>query len=157
MAPHGPARAGRRGRTEPLDEIRLRLVGEGADPIGAGVVERAVELHEGGLERAPRWGAVSDRLTTLVLIMRDGIEAFTEILFGRVCLFGALSGDIDQGLGGGHRLVIASAPVAPPGLLQRGLAFCELPFGVVACPKDVGKLAAVLLPFRDSVGGDGGI
>ena len=53
--------------------------------------------------------------------------------------------------------MIGSAPVAPLGLLEDGLAFGELPFGVVACPEDVGKLAAVLLPIRDSVGGEGGV
>ena len=106
VAPHGPAGGGRRGRTEPVDEIRVRFVGEGADPVGAGVVEGAVELREGGFEGGPRRGAVGDRLATLVLIMRDGIQPFTEILFGRVRLFVALPGDINQSLIYGHRFVI---------------------------------------------------
>jgi hypothetical protein len=92
VAPHGPARGRRRGPTEPFDQVRRRFVGEGADPIGPGEVERVVELGEGGFEGAPGRGAVGARLATLLLIMRDAIEAFPEILVGCVRLLGALPG-----------------------------------------------------------------
>ena len=88
VAPYGPAGRRRRGRPEPLYKMRRRLLDERPDPIGASVVERTVELGEGGLKRLPHGGVVGDRLATVVLMLQDGVEPSGQGLFGRDRLLG---------------------------------------------------------------------
>ena len=47
MAPHGPPGGRVRRLPQAVDQVAGWLVGEGAHPLGAGVVEGGVELGEG--------------------------------------------------------------------------------------------------------------
>ena len=74
MAPHGPPGSRARRLPQPLNLVGGGFVGERVDPLGAGVVERGVELGEGAGELlAPRC-AVRDRLLALLLVAGDGSQ-----------------------------------------------------------------------------------
>ena len=75
VAPHGLAAGRAWRRTEPADEIRRRILGEGADAFRASVVQRCVNLGEEGLEFLSLRHAVNDGPMPLLLMLGDGGES----------------------------------------------------------------------------------
>jgi hypothetical protein len=130
------------------------VVDERSDAVGAVVIDRGVELSQACLEVLPLGGGGCDRPLTLLVILRQGVEPFTQGAFGPGRLLQVLFGDGSAGAGGGDRLVVVAAPSPPPCLLQRSLALSEGLLGVVACPQYVGKPPAGVVPFRGPIGGD---
>jgi hypothetical protein len=157
VTPHSPTRRRRRKWPEPLDQVRRRLLDERADPIRAGVVERAINLREGGLKRLSNGSAVGDGLPTLFLVTRDSVKPFTQAPFGRDRLLGVLPGAGNSGLSGGDGFAIMAAPAARGGFLERCPVFGERLFGLLAGPDGIEQLSAGLIHFFAAVGGDGGV
>ena len=98
-----------------------------------------------------------DGLLTLLLILRQRVELFTEGVFGRGRCSRCSSARANVGTGRGDRLLIVAAPPPPPCLLERRLALSEALLGVVACPEDFGEPPAGLVPFAAPVDRDGSV
>ena len=137
VAPHGLSGWSRWPRAKLTDQIGRRVLGEGPDPLGAGVVERAVDQSDRGLQVFTLRCGVGDRLTTFVLVLLQRSETVSKSPLGCGSLPHSLLGEGHAGPGLGHRFSGLTSPPASPGRFEPGAAVSELPFCFV-CRRDRG-------------------
>ena len=116
----GTTRRGRRlspALTQSRDQVGRRVVGQGADTVGPGVVEGGVEHGQGGLELFALFVRNCHRLLAMLLILGDRGEALPQLFFGGGHPRQALLGQVDAGLNRRDLLVVfTSPPTAPAGV-----------------------------------------
>ena len=134
-----------------------RVVGQGADAVGPGVVEGGVELGQGGLELfAPRVRS-RDRLLALLLMSGERGEALPQLFFGAGHPLQALLGEDDAGLGRGDLLVVFTSPPTAPALVEGGACIPERLFGLLSRPEGIGELPTGVVVFGGPVDRDPGV
>ena len=157
MAPHGSPGGGTRRLSQPVNLVGRWFVGEGMDPLGAGVLQRGVELSNGaGKLVAPRF-AVLGHLPALLLVTRDGSQFVPEVAFRSHSLLHALLAKGDLGLGSRDGFMVVASPPTAAGVIEVRLAGGERLLGVESGPEQVRQLTAELLPFFAAVWGDLGV
>ncbi|MFI5269807.1 MAG: hypothetical protein ACHQ7M_20715, partial [Chloroflexota bacterium] len=142
---------------QPVNLVGRWFVGEGVDPLGAGVLQRGVELSNGAGELVAPRCAVVDHLLALLLVTGDGSQFVAEVAFRSHSLLHALLAKGDLGLGRGDGFMVVSSPPAAAGVIEVRLAGDERLLGVVSGPEQVRQLTAELLPLVAAVWGDLGV
>ena len=156
MAPHGPPDGGARRFPQPLNLVGGRFVGEGVDPLRAGLIQRGVELGERVGELVAPRRPVGDHLLAFLLVTGDGSQFVPEVAFRSHSLLKALFAEGDLGLGSRDGFMVVASPPTAAGVIEVHLAGGERLFGVVSGPEQVRQLTAELLPFFAAVGGNPG-
>jgi hypothetical protein len=127
------------------------------DPLGAGVLQRGVELSNRASKLVAPRCAVVGHLPALLLVTRDGSQFVAEVAFRSHSLLQALLAKGDLGLGRGDGFMVVASPPTAAGVIAVRLAGGERLLGVVSGPEQVRQLTAELHPFFAAVWGDLGV
>ncbi len=134
-----------------------RFVGEGVDPLRAGLIQRGVELDERVGELVAPRRPVGDHLLAFLLVTGDGSQFVPEVAFRSHSLLKALFAKGDLGLGSRDGFMVVASPPTAAGVIEVHLGGGERLLGVVSGPEQVRQLTAELLPFFAAVWGDLGV
>jgi len=157
VAPYGLARGCVRCRSDSLDQVARGVVGEHGHPVGAGGLERGVDLSDGRVELPALGGHVGDVLLTPLLVSGEGSETVSKIALRAEDLLDPPLAGGDVLLGAADGLVVVATPAPPTGVLELGLAIRQYPLGILALLDHTGELPTDLLPLVGPVLGDGGV